>query len=137
MKANKIMSVVAAASLALCAAMPTAAELSDQDEVVIAFFCAMAAAAGESGAVFSDPAIDADECKLAGRMLAEGSSPIIEFRHPTELWMHQAVETAIYLNMIVCSNRFESGYLTRYPRSNAAEQCGQLEYMLRALGLGE
>ena len=139
--------ILAAASLALCAAMPAAAELwtegaeiptppqsaeelSEQDKKIL-FFCWVAVDKG--GFMFIPADVSnkegLDQCRIAGMMLAEGSSPL--GRHPVELWyVEENFVRIIYsINWIICSLNAE--YITKHPDSEEAEYCRTIALMLK------
>ncbi len=97
---------------------------------LIHFFCNVMAGV-------QDSAIDADECEIAGTMLAEGNSQITEFRHPTELWLDEAETTAISINLIICRNRWLAGYFIKYPDSKGTLKCALLLKLMKERGIGE
>ena len=121
----------AGAALALCAAMPAAAELSaelsDDEILFIGQFCIEVIGRGHMFSDYND-SNGYIECLTAGAQLATGNSGIGLDIYPVELWgdSRQSVRRVLlFIAVIICNNRISLGI--EEIGIDAAIECVQLK----------
>lgn len=123
----------AGAALALCAAMPAAAEFSeDEISLLIGQFCIEAIGRGLMFSDYND-SNGYIECLTAGAQLATGNSGILGLDiYPVESWAastQSASRALLFISVIICNNRSSLGI--EEIGINAAIECVQLENSIK------
>ena len=101
----------AGASLALCAAMPAAAEISEDDILFIRQFCIGKMSDGQMLSDYND-SNGYIECLIAGIQVATGNTIIGLDIYPVELWRGSSVNESkahILIIATICNNRDSLG----------------------------